>query len=281
MVPSPLAVVLTPGQRINSLALMGLVATGAVITGVSGATTVYSRTVDLNTREVLDWYDYYFAPFGNQPSVVLFDIPAYSDLVLTITLTNAGGNVQCGACVVGTFEYIGSVQSEAESDALNFSTVSRDFAGNTAVMVQRRNVPRTVQSIVIDDALFERYLKSTDFIQQYIFPGGCLPCPREFRRQAQAAGLRVVDELAFGLDYAETLRRWLPDIGQPAHGIDLVDRPHMHLDARAMRRLQQPAAQHADRALPLGDLQGVEAREQARGAAARLAGRRAEVWAAI
>nr|WP_315494378.1 cyclopropane-fatty-acyl-phospholipid synthase family protein [uncultured Rhodoferax sp.] len=65
-----------------------------------------------------------------------------------------------------------------------------------------------VQSIVIDDALFDRYITSTDFIQQYIFPGGCLPCPREFRAQARAAGLEVVDEYAFGPDYAETLRRW-------------------------------------------------------------------------
>jgi len=65
-----------------------------------------------------------------------------------------------------------------------------------------------VQSIVISDGLFERYIKGTDFIQQYIFPGGCLPCPREFRNQAQAAGLLVEDEFAFGLDYAETLRRW-------------------------------------------------------------------------
>ncbi|MBX9871197.1 MAG: cyclopropane-fatty-acyl-phospholipid synthase family protein [Burkholderiaceae bacterium] len=65
-----------------------------------------------------------------------------------------------------------------------------------------------IQSIVIDDRLFERYLQSTDFIQQYIFPGGCLPCPAEFRRQAEAAGLQVVDAFAFGRDYAETLRRW-------------------------------------------------------------------------
>jgi cyclopropane-fatty-acyl-phospholipid synthase len=65
-----------------------------------------------------------------------------------------------------------------------------------------------VQSIVIDDSLFERYIGSTDFIQQYIFPGGCLPCPREFRKAANAAGLEVVDEFAFGADYAETLRRW-------------------------------------------------------------------------
>jgi len=65
-----------------------------------------------------------------------------------------------------------------------------------------------IQSIVIDDALFARYVNSTDFIQQYIFPGGCLPSPSAFRAQAQAAGLEVVGEHAFGLDYAETLKRW-------------------------------------------------------------------------
>ena len=65
-----------------------------------------------------------------------------------------------------------------------------------------------IQSIVIDDSLFKRYISSTDFIQQYVFPGGCLPCPSEFRREAEAAGLRVEDEFSFGQDYAETLRRW-------------------------------------------------------------------------
>lgn len=65
-----------------------------------------------------------------------------------------------------------------------------------------------IQSIVIADNLFERYISSTDFIQQYIFPGGCLPCPREFRAQALAAGLEVVDEFSFGQDYAHTLKLW-------------------------------------------------------------------------
>ena len=68
-----------------------------------------------------------------------------------------------------------------------------------------------IQSIVIRDDLFERYIRSTDFIQQYIFPGGCLPCPSEFRRQAQSAGMKVVDEFSFGRDYAETCRRWRAD----------------------------------------------------------------------
>ncbi|MGQ3054455.1 MAG: class I SAM-dependent methyltransferase [Roseateles sp.] len=65
-----------------------------------------------------------------------------------------------------------------------------------------------IQSITIRDDLFDRYVRSTDFIQQYIFPGGLLPSPSQFRTHAQSAGLRVVNELAFGPDYAETLRRW-------------------------------------------------------------------------
>jgi cyclopropane-fatty-acyl-phospholipid synthase len=65
-----------------------------------------------------------------------------------------------------------------------------------------------IQTIVIDDALFERYRKSTDFIQQYIFPGGMLPSREAFRQQAEHAGLRIVDTLAFGGDYARTLNAW-------------------------------------------------------------------------
>jgi cyclopropane-fatty-acyl-phospholipid synthase len=65
-----------------------------------------------------------------------------------------------------------------------------------------------VQSIVIDDALFERYRRGTDFIQQYIFPGGMLPSPSAFRAHAARAGLRIVAEHAFGADYARTLASW-------------------------------------------------------------------------
>ena len=68
-----------------------------------------------------------------------------------------------------------------------------------------------IQSITIRDDLFERYVRGTDFIQQYIFPGGLLPSPSAFREAAAQAGLRVVGELAFGPDYAETLRRWRHD----------------------------------------------------------------------
>ncbi|RZJ10516.1 MAG: class I SAM-dependent methyltransferase [Rubrivivax sp.] len=65
-----------------------------------------------------------------------------------------------------------------------------------------------IQTITIRDDLFPRYLRSTDFIQQYIFPGGLLPSPSAFEAEARRAGFVVENRLAFGADYAETLRRW-------------------------------------------------------------------------
>ena len=65
-----------------------------------------------------------------------------------------------------------------------------------------------IQTIVIQDELFDRYLQSTDFIQQYVFPGGCLLSVSEFKKQCQQVGLEVIDEMRFGQDYRETLKRW-------------------------------------------------------------------------
>lgn len=65
-----------------------------------------------------------------------------------------------------------------------------------------------VQTISIADELFPRYRRGTDFIQQYVFPGGMLPSPSVFTRQAEKAGLKVQQNFRFGLDYALTLARW-------------------------------------------------------------------------
>lgn len=65
-----------------------------------------------------------------------------------------------------------------------------------------------IQTIVIADELFERYRTGTDFIQQYIFPGGMLPSPSVFRAHAAKQGLKVKEEISFGLDYARTLAEW-------------------------------------------------------------------------
>lgn len=154
---SPLTVVITPGERIDSLAVLGAVANAASISvsSVLGGGVVYTNSADLNDREVGNWYEYFFAEFSTRPSLVLFDLPPYVDAVITVTLTATSGDVECGACVVGMHKYIGQVLAEAESDVLNFSTVERNAFGDAA-MVQRRNVPKTVQNIIVEKSSVNR-----------------------------------------------------------------------------------------------------------------------------
>jgi cyclopropane-fatty-acyl-phospholipid synthase len=56
--------------------------------------------------------------------------------------------------------------------------------------------------------VFPAYAESVDFIQRYVFPGGMLLSTDRFRALAEERGLAWTDHHRFGLDYAETLRRW-------------------------------------------------------------------------
>jgi cyclopropane-fatty-acyl-phospholipid synthase len=66
-----------------------------------------------------------------------------------------------------------------------------------------------IQTITIDDAVFEKYQNKADFIQTYIFPGGVLPSDIEFKKAASNVGLKTRSSYFFGLDYAKTLQSWL------------------------------------------------------------------------
>jgi cyclopropane-fatty-acyl-phospholipid synthase len=65
-----------------------------------------------------------------------------------------------------------------------------------------------LQFISIDPRLFDRYSRSADFIQTYIFPGGLLLDEPRFAALAGERRLSWEDRDGFGLDYARTLKLW-------------------------------------------------------------------------
>lgn len=65
-----------------------------------------------------------------------------------------------------------------------------------------------LQIITIADQFFDRYSKSTDFIQRYVFPGGILPSETILKNLVEKAGLTMRSATAFGEDYARTLHEW-------------------------------------------------------------------------
>jgi len=66
-----------------------------------------------------------------------------------------------------------------------------------------------IQSITISDQRYQQALKEVDFIQRYIFPGGCLPCNAIIAQHiAQDTDMQIVHWEDITSHYAKTLAQW-------------------------------------------------------------------------
>ncbi|WP_051076815.1 SAM-dependent methyltransferase [Henriciella marina] len=104
----------------------------------------------------------------------------------------------------GAYDGVASIEMfEAVGEAYwpsYFQKVRESLAGPDA--------KAALQIITIEDKLFRRYRKRTDFIQRYIFPGGMLPSEKALRESLSESGLRFDAVHYFGQDYAKTLKIW-------------------------------------------------------------------------
>ena len=66
-----------------------------------------------------------------------------------------------------------------------------------------------LQAITLPNERYDQYLRGSDFIQHYIFPGGCLLSQDTIEKHvADHTDLIINDIKDIGIHYAETLRRW-------------------------------------------------------------------------
>ena len=80
-----------------------------------------------------------------------------------------------------------------------FNTIKNNLSANGNV---------AIQSITIDDNLFDRYKNKQDFIQKYIFPGGFLPSKKSLYNYAEANGLKFDEYNSYANHYSNTLIIW-------------------------------------------------------------------------
>lgn len=88
-----------------------------------------------------------------------------------------------------------------------FSTLKSRLSENGVAMLQ---------AITVADSYFDIYQRKSDYIRQYIFPGGMLLSDAVIADQARQAGLTVRDNYAFGKDYARTCSIWRERLEQQA-----------------------------------------------------------------
>lgn len=66
-----------------------------------------------------------------------------------------------------------------------------------------------LQAITMPDDRLRASAHAYTWIHKYIFPGGVIPSAESIGHHARSDGdMRIVDERAFGVDYADTLRLW-------------------------------------------------------------------------
>lgn len=154
-----LSVVVSPG-RINSVALLEIAASTAEVFIDVGAERVYSSILNLNEgNEVRDWYEYFFEPVYEQDSLVLTDLPMYSDGVLTVNLIRSGGQVSCGVLVVGLYVSLGNTQYSPSIGITDYSRKEIDDFGNPTIVKRkyskRMSTTVTLSPIDVDNVTKE------------------------------------------------------------------------------------------------------------------------------
>ncbi len=137
----PMSYVITPGERVDGCAVAGLVATSLTVSVSVSGSPVYSRTVDLSTRSVANWYEHFFSPFTYRSTYAFFDLPPYTTGVISVVAARSVGPVSMGVVVLGRSIYLGETQYSPTASALNFSTIERNAYGD-AVLIKRRSVPK-------------------------------------------------------------------------------------------------------------------------------------------
>jgi len=156
-VGQPLDVTVAPGKRVNALYLGGLKATFVDVYMLVNNVLVWSRlNASLSSRKTRSWRQYYFAGFKQQPSLLWLDLPAYADVQVRVVLRNSPDKApECAALVLGTSEWLGDAQWNAENDELDFSVIDRNKFG-TATLTPRRGVPNTKQTLQLPAAEIDR-----------------------------------------------------------------------------------------------------------------------------
>jgi len=124
--------------------------------------------------------------------------------------------------VLGQFDGVVSIEM--------FEAVGEEFWPIYFRTIKERLKPggqAVIQTITIAEDKFDLYRRTTDFIREFIFPGGLLPSPGRFVKEANLAGFLEAGRRSFGHDYAETLRRWrtsFDEAGQKVRGLGFDER---------------------------------------------------------
>lgn len=160
---SPMTVVLEPGCPITAIHFDSLECDTIDISISDGSSEVYTASLDAKTRDVLDWYSFFYEEYRYKRILAVYDVPGgVSNPEITITFTNSSGDAKCGGLIIGKHYHIGTTQGSSSSVRRGFSEFQRDEIDSSRVRLLQR---RSVRSLSVKALVMQR---SIDRVQNLL-----------------------------------------------------------------------------------------------------------------
>lgn len=138
--PEVIDLTIRPGQRINSIGLVGVFASSVrIIMTVPGVTDpVYDKTFVMSSKAGGSWYQYYFGQFVTKDNLAEFDLPPFNNADIRVVVSAPGGTAQVGMMVIGWAKTIGTAIYGTRLGRKSYSTIKEEFDGSVTITKRGR-----------------------------------------------------------------------------------------------------------------------------------------------
>ncbi|MBH3440549.1 hypothetical protein [Pseudomonas luteola] len=132
--PDLIDITIRPGEVVNSIGLFGVQGSSVQITMTDPSEgVVYDKTISLADTGVNNWYDYWFAPFDRNETLVRFDLPAYGTADIRVVVSYPNSTAAVGLLVLGASTEIGTAVWGTAFGYQSYSKTEEDDFGNITI----------------------------------------------------------------------------------------------------------------------------------------------------
>ena len=133
----------------------------------------------------------------------------YSDNIIKAHQLNATTKLQDYRHETSKFSNIVSIEM--------FEAVGKKYWDHYFAKIKeilKKDGKAVIQTIAINDKFYQKYQNTSDYIREYIFPGGFLPSLTIFKNLAKKHRLHILDQFHFSDSYNKTLLYWLDNFNK-------------------------------------------------------------------
>jgi len=138
--PNVIDFTIRPGQRINSIGLVGVYASSVriVMTVPGMANPVYDKTFAMSSKAGGSWYQYFFGQFTTKDNLAEFDLPPFNNADIRVVVSAPGGTARVGMMIVGWAKNIGIAVYGTSLGRRKYSTIKEEFDGSITITKRGR-----------------------------------------------------------------------------------------------------------------------------------------------